>query len=194
MFMGRLDRFQSLLIFAAVAVGLLLGRWPAVETVALPLVTPFLMALVFGIFAQVSTVELRRAFSDVRLTYAALAVNFLWTPLLAWVLGALFLRSHPDLWVGLIMLLVTPCTDWYLMFTAMALGDLAFSTAILPVNLVLQLLLLPVYLLLLGGTVVEIQLESLGESIVLVLAIPLVAAVAMRTILGRLPDPRKREQ
>src|SRR5680860_1660565 len=35
MFMGRLDRFQSLLIFAAVAVGLLLGRWPAVETVAL---------------------------------------------------------------------------------------------------------------------------------------------------------------
>jgi ACR3 family arsenite efflux pump ArsB len=41
------------------------------------------------------------------------------------------------LWVGFLMLMVTPCTDWYLVFTAVAKGNLALSTALLPVPLVL---------------------------------------------------------
>ncbi len=46
------------------------------------------------------------------------------------------------------MLMVTPCTDWYLIFTEIAKGNVALSTAILPVNLILQVLLLPIYLFL----------------------------------------------
>jgi arsenite transporter len=178
--LSRLDKLQSLLVFAAVAMGLLLGSWASVRDPALSLVTPFLMVLLFGVFFQVTPGHLGRAFRKIKLASASLVVNFVWTPLLAWILGALFLRSHPELWLGLIMLLVTPCTDWYLIFTAMARGDVAFSTTLLPANLALQLLLLPVYLVLLGGAVVDIDAWALAWSLVIVLAVPFAAAVVLR--------------
>lgn len=73
-------------------------------------------------------------------------MNFVWSPLLAVGLGAVFLRDQPALWVGLIVLLVTPCTDWYLTFTDLADGDVPFATSLLPYDLVLQLLSLPLSL------------------------------------------------
>ncbi|MGC8035578.1 arsenic resistance protein, partial [Salmonella enterica] len=76
---------------------------------------------------------------------------YLFTPLVAWALGAGLLGAQPDLRIGLLLLLVTPCTDWYLVFTALARGHTGIAVALLPVNLVLQLMLLPVYVLLLGG-------------------------------------------
>lgn len=78
-----------------------------------------------------------------------------------WGLGAMFLRDQPDLWVGLIMLLVTPCTDWYLVFTSVARGNVALASTQLPWHLVVQLLLLL-------------------ESIAVVLLVPLMVAVAAR--------------
>jgi arsenite transporter len=183
--LSRLDKLQSLLVFAAVALGLLLGRIPGVQAVALSLVTPFLVVLLFGVFVQVAPAHLGRAVAKVRLAAVSLGVNFVWTPVLAWVLGALFLREHPELWLGLIMLLVTPCTDWYLIFTAMARGDVAFSTTLLPANLILQLLLLPVYLLVLGGAIVEIDLVRLAMSLLLVVASPLAAALLVRLVATR---------
>ncbi len=44
------------------------------------------------------------------------------------------------------MLMVTPCTDWYLLFTGIARGNVPLSASILPMNLILQLALLPLYL------------------------------------------------
>jgi ACR3 family arsenite transporter len=61
---------------------------------------------------------------------ASLSINFLWTPIFAWGLGAVFLSDLPDLWVGLLMLMVTPCTDWYLVFTGIAGGNVVLATAL----------------------------------------------------------------
>jgi ACR3 family arsenite transporter len=110
----------------------------------------------------------------------SLALNFIWTPLLAWLLGWLFLRHQPALWLGLIMLLVTPCTDWYLVFTGIARGNLPLSLALLPANLGLQLLLLPVYLVLLAGVVVPLAWERVILGAAPVLLTPLMAAIALR--------------
>jgi ACR3 family arsenite efflux pump ArsB len=66
------------------------------------------------------------------------------------------------------MLMVTPCTDWYLVFTGISSGNLTLSAALLPVNLVLQLMLLPIYLFLLAGTVFPLDWSLILESIVLV--------------------------
>jgi ACR3 family arsenite efflux pump ArsB len=49
------------------------------------------------------------------------------------------------------MALVTPCTDWYLIFTGMGKGDVPLCSSILPFNLILQLLLLPFYIFLFFG-------------------------------------------
>ena len=52
------------------------------------------------------------------------------------------------IFVGLIFYLVAPCTDWFLGFTKLANGDVDINLAILPINLISQILLLPVYLFL----------------------------------------------
>ncbi|MEX2355850.1 MAG: bile acid:sodium symporter, partial [Thermaerobacterales bacterium] len=93
--------------------------------------------------------------------------------------------GQPALWIGLIMLLVTPCTDWYLIFTGLARGNVALGTALLPWNLGFQLLLLPLYLLIFAGRLVPIEPSILIESVLLVLAAPLLVAVLVRAVVVR---------
>jgi len=113
------------------------------------------MVMLFAAFVGIPLSHLREAFGNRRVVGSSLLVNFVWSPLLAVGLGAVFLRDQPALWVGLIMLLVTPCTDWYLVFTDIADGDVPLATSVLPYNLVLQLVLLPVYLYAFAGTLVD---------------------------------------
>ncbi len=143
--MELVEKYQTVFVLVAIVGGLALGQIGGVPAVADRLILPFLMVMLFAAFAGVSFSRLRAAFGNRRVVGSSLLVNFIWSPLLAVGLGALFLRDHPALWVGLIMLLVTPCTDWYLIFTDVADGDVPLATSILPYNLVLQLVLLPVY-------------------------------------------------
>ncbi len=184
--MGLVESSQSLLVVGAVVAGLILGQVPGVAAIADTLILPFLMVMLFCVFAGISLSSLREAFGNRRVVGSSLLVNFVWNPLLAVALGALFLRDHPALWVGLILLLVTPCTDWYLIFTDVADGDVPLATSLLPYNLVLQLVLLPVYLFVLAGELVVLPVELLVESILLVLVVPLlVGGVVRRGIIRR---------
>jgi ACR3 family arsenite efflux pump ArsB len=79
--------------------------------------------------------------------------------------------------VGLLMLMVTPCTDWYLVFTGIAKGNVSLATALLPLNFVLQMVLLPVYLAVFAQSLFTLDLWVLGGKIVTVLFIPLALAV-----------------
>ncbi len=183
---GVLERYQTVLVILAVLGGLAAGRVSGVPALAESLILVFLMVMLFGAFARISLSSLRDAFGNRRVVGTSLAVNFVWNPLLAVALGALFLRDQPALWVGLLMLIVTPCTDWYLVFTDIAGGDVPLATSLLPYNLVLQLLLLPVYLYAFAGALVSLPLDLLVESVLLVLVVPLVAAtVVRRGLVGR---------
>jgi ACR3 family arsenite efflux pump ArsB len=140
------------------------------------------MLMLTGVFLHVPLRRFTNAFQHRWVAVSSLIINFLWTPLLAWLLGWLFLRHEPALWIGLVMLMVTPCTDWYLVFTGIARGNVALSTALLPVNLVLQLLLLPVYLLVLAGALIPLDVQLIAKSVVLVLLLPLLTAIVLRHV------------
>ncbi len=114
--MTLFERYQSLFILAAVGFGLLLGQLAWISANAALFITPFLMIMLFGVFIQIPLHHLGRAMKDFKFTCLSLGMNFIWTPVLAYILGYLFLREAPDLWVGLIMLMVTPCTDWYIVY------------------------------------------------------------------------------
>jgi arsenite transporter len=172
--MDPVEKYQTVFVLLAIVGGLALGQLSGVPAVADRLILPFLMVMLFAAFAGISFSRLREAFGNRRVVGSSLLVNFVWSPLLAVGLGALFLRNHPALWVGLVMLLVTPCTDWYLIFTDIADGDVPLATSILPYNLVLQLVLLPVYLYVFVGALVDLPLGVLLESVALVLVVPLV--------------------
>lgn len=137
--MTLVEKFQSILILAAVFAGIALGSVPVIAQNAGHFILPLLMVMLTGVFLHIPVHRFRDVFQYRGVAGASLVINFVWIPLLAWVLEWLFLDSHPALWVGFLMLMVTPCTDWYLVFTGIAKGNLALSTALLPVNLVLQL-------------------------------------------------------
>ncbi|GAA1436646.1 bile acid:sodium symporter [Nocardiopsis tropica] len=169
-------------MFVAMAAlgGLGLGLLLPVGGAAGHLVLPALMLMLTAVFVQVDVGQVREARSARSAVAAGLVLNFVFTPLLAGALGAGLLGDSPDLRIGLLLLLVTPCTDWYLVFTGLARGHMGMAAAVLPVNLVLQLLLLPVYVLLLGGDAAMVDTGTLVEAVLLVLVVPLVLAVAAR--------------
>lgn len=171
----ELERHQTKLIAAAVVVGLVAGQSPTLAIAGERLVLPFLVGMLIALFASLRLAGVRRGLRNGRMLATSLGVNFLWSPLVAAALGAVFLAGDPDLRLGLLMLFVTPCTDWYLFFTRVADGDVELAATLLPYNLVLQLLLLPVYIVLFAGTVATIDIGVFIEGLALVLGVPLVA-------------------
>ncbi|GAB3845554.1 arsenic resistance protein [Nesterenkonia populi] len=191
--MSWAERLQSVFVAAAALAGLSLGLATPLGEYGEPVVIPALLAMLTAIFVQMSAAhvgEVRRAKS---LVAASLVLNYVFTPALAWALGAGLLGDQPDLRIGLLLLLVTPCTDWYLVFTAVAKGHTGIAASLLPVNLVLQLLLLPVYVLLLGGDAAMVDAAVLAEAVLLMLLAPLVAAFVIRWLSQRLKGERWRE-
>jgi len=141
-----IEKYQPVIILSAVVIGLVIGQVGFIKDYTEHFITPFLVVMLYGVFLQIPIREITKAFKNIKCTFTSLTINFIWTPLLAWILGTIFLKDSPAIWLGFIMLLVTPCTDWYLIFTDIAKGNVAISTAVLPLNLVIQLLLLPLYL------------------------------------------------
>jgi ACR3 family arsenite efflux pump ArsB len=142
----------------------------------------FLMSLLFFVFLTVNIKEITKSFADLRFSVSSLIINFIWTPLLTLLLSKIFMAGRIDLQIGFIMLMVTPCTDWYLIFTGLAGGNAALGSSILPLNLILQILLLPVYLLLFMGKAVSFDSMAILRSIFLVLILPLASANLIKHI------------
>ena len=142
----RIERHQVWIHLAAILAGLGTGHGlPAAAAVFEALLWPAIALLLFATFVQVPLLHLREAFADRRFALANLLGNFLLLPLLVWGLLGL-LPPEPALRLGVALVLLVPCTDWFITFTRLGGGDAARAIAISPLNLVLQLLLLPLYL------------------------------------------------
>jgi len=141
-----LERRQVWLYLAGILAGLTLGiQAPSVGPLFDTLLWPVLGVLLYTTFVQVPLLHLRDAFRDLRFVLALLLGNFVLIPLLAWGL-VLLLPDDPALRLGVLLVLLVPCTDWFITFTQLGRGDTARAIAVTPLNLLLQFLLLPVYL------------------------------------------------
>jgi len=181
--LNLIEKLYTVIIFLAVIFGISIGQAELIRANAESFIVPLLVAMLYITFLQIPIEDIKIAFKNIKFTYTSILINFVWTPILAWLLAMVFLGDNPSLYIGFIMLMVTPCTDWYLIFTGIAKGNVALSTAILPLNLILQVILLPICLLIFGGTTGVIELGFLVESILVALIIPLVLAVLTKILL-----------
>jgi len=186
---GRLtvrDETKPFILIAAVAAGIILNRTAGGSLHRFTwLVNVGLFLVIFSIMAFVEIAEVGRAFRKVKPTALAVTTNYVIVPLFAWSLGWLLLRNYPDLWAGVILYTLTPCIGWYLIFIDLARGDMDWGLALLPIDITLQILLLPLYLWLLVGKVVAIDTVTLVRSVAVFLLLPLAAAYLTRTLLVR---------
>ncbi|BBF43546.1 arsenical-resistance protein ACR3 [Lachnospiraceae bacterium KM106-2] len=180
--MNLIGKLQPLIIMVAALLGLILGNFSLLGTVSSNLIEIFLMLLLYILFLSVDLKQIKQSLSYLRYTCAAVVINFIITPFVAYVLGRIFFENSVDIRIGLMMLLITPCTDWYLVFTGLSKGNIELNMSILPLNLILQIVLMPFYLFMFMGREVVMDISTIVGSIVMVLLIPFIASVLTRMV------------
>lgn len=184
------DETKPFILSAAIAVGLVLNRvaggtlrhygW---------IVRVGLFVVIFAVMAFVEITGIGAALRKRKPTAIAITTNYVVVPLFAWALGWLILRNYPDLWAGVILYTLTPCVGWYLIFIDLAKGNMDWGLAMLPIDIILQTALLPIYLWLLVGKVIPIDFITLLRGVTLFLLLPFAAAYTTRTILRKTRGP-----
>lgn len=181
--MELLEKLEPIIIFSAIIIGLIFSNVDVIASNTANLITPFLCLMLYGLFLEIPLNELKNSFKNVKFSLTSVIINFIWTPLLGYFLGSIFFKSNIDIFIGFFMLILTPCTDWYLVFTKLAKGDLKLSLSILPLNLILQIVLLPVYLAIFFSSSNSMDYMQLAYSIVIVIVVPFIASQLTKLIL-----------
>jgi len=180
----------TLLILFGIAFGAWFGRYsPSTAATTAGFVDPLIIALVSILFFEVSFGKLPEARSHLRFLLIAWVANFILIPLIGWGIASLFFSGKPLLYIGLLIYFIAPCTDWFLGFTRLAKGNTALGAVLLPINLITQLLLFPVYLWLFAGKETGIDIAGIGQTLWQWFLMPFIGAVLAHQILKRvLPE------
>lgn len=180
-------RNTSIFLIAAILIGSLIGwKSPASGQAAAAYVDPLILGLVFLLFFELRLAPIARASRHLRFLSIAWVANFLLIPTVGWGIASLFLSGQPLLYTGLLIYFMAPCTDWFLGFTRLAHGDTALGSVLLPVNLISQLLLYPVYLALFAGADAAVDLPGIVSSLWQWFVIPFASGLLGHQILRRI--------
>jgi ACR3 family arsenite transporter len=191
-FAAWMERHQIALYLAAIVAGGAVGFVAPNSAGAMELaINPVLGLLLYATFLGIPFASLGRTARDVRFMATLLALNFLVVPVVAFGLSR-FVAGDQALLVGLLLVLLTPCIDYVIVFTGLAGGASDRLLAASPLLMLAQMLLLPVYLLVFvgPGIVSAIDPSPFVQALVALIIVPLALAaltqwVAHRHLAGR---------
>ena len=182
--MNLIEKLEPAILIFAIIIGLILSDIKILSNNIGNLINLFLCIMLYGIFLEVPLKNLKKSFKNIKFSSTSIMINFIWTPIFGYFLGNLFLNVNMDIFIGFFMLILTPCTDWYLIFTKIAKGDLNLSLSILPINLILQIVLLPIYLIIFFSSNDTINYSNLVYSLIIVIVIPFLSAQITKLLLN----------
>lgn len=188
-----MERFQIPLYLAALSVGALAGWWaPGLGGLAAPAVTPVLAALLYVTFLGIPLRRVGEGLRDLRFMACLVIVNFAVVPVIVFALIRAFSIEGPML-IGVLLVLLTPCIDYVIVFSGLAGAANDRLLAASPVLLVLQMLTLPLYLwsFLAPDVAVAVHWGTFAQALAVVIVIPLVAAAVTQWAAARSPVARR---
>jgi ACR3 family arsenite efflux pump ArsB len=181
--LGQLNKNLLLAIPAMMVAGFVFGL--ATEPAFLKnLILPFTFLMVYPMMV---TLKIREIFTagDMRAQGLALLINFAIIPFIALGLGMLLLGDHPYLLLGLLLAALVPTSGMTISWTGFAKGNLAAAVKMTVFGLILGSLVTPLYLNLLLGARVPLDLGLVFRQIALVVFLPMAAGFATQQLLLR---------